>query len=373
VTALVFVRLAPGLDAPAVQQWLVELHDLVGSLEAGRSEDGANGARVIIGFGAHYFARFPDLAANNPHDLFVPPDLTVRWIAADMFLHVVAPSDALVDDLLRRLWRTRPIVAELDVEHGHGPADGPPVVGDPDGAADLSPEQLLVVSLDVDNRPEEPGWLHGGTYAAYLKLEQDLDEWHRLDHAERDRLIGRHLDEDLVVRRGTPYVETVDGALHVGYQLVTYQSGLDALDAAVNRWRVDPQISSLVTVRRIGAFVVPPPDARFPGAGYFDVTPSEADQDARVHVRLLSTDPVTWRRAEVGGFDLQLVDPTTGQPLGPSARTDAAGRALLLGARIGQEVVVREAPDDPTGPAVEHRVQVDARQVVVRLAGRLRG
>ena len=425
--ALVFATLADSVDQSAMQGWLRTAKDAISALE--ESSRRVSYAAATIGLGEHFFQRFPELAANNPHGLATPPATSGEPIVADIFFHVSYTSEAKLADFLRTLWATRPALATLDMEHGYARIDRREAFGQLDGGRNLTAmERRHHTAIDVDDLPEEPAWLNHGSYAAYLKIEQNLDQWNSLDATAKESIVGRreadgsrldlpagndprtegpysdpssppltsHVrkagprgplhDQNLIFRRGVPYVEEIDGTLHFGLQFVSYQENLDDFDVVLNRWMLNPNFpnpatggdalcgNNLLTFLRAGFFVIPPDDDRFPGAGYFDPPPDHGHHRVgRIHIRKSAVDqngsPTS---AEVGDVEFQLIDVKTNSPIGEPARTNPAGRAILEGARIGQAVVVRETPNERFDTAPDVNVTVDRRNVIVPITNRLK-
>lgn len=428
---LVFATIADGTDVAAMQGWLTATKDAIAVLEA---EDGPRGnqeqyAVATIGLGAKFFQRYPELAANNPYGLQTPPVTRGEPVVADVFLHVTYTSEAKLADFLRALWATRPVLAALDVEHGYARMDRREAFGQLDGERNLTrQERISHTRIEVDDLPEEPHWLDGGSYAAYLKIEQNLDVWKGFGTTTHESIVGRreadgsrldlpagtdpktegafadpstppiasHVrkagprgplhDQTLIFRRGAPYTEEIDGVLHVGLQFVSYQASLDDFDVVLNRWMLNTNFpnpntgedalvaNSLMTFLRAGFFVIPPHDPRFPGAGYFDTAPEHGNHRiGRIHIRKTALDqngsPTS---AEVGDIEFQLIDPKTNTPIGEPVRANPAGRAVLTGARIGQDVIVRETPTDRFEAAPDVTVAVDQRNVIVPITNRLK-
>lgn len=426
-TALVFVTLADGLDEPTIQQWLAGLAAAIGDLEVRHRRQAPVGA-AIVALGKRFFARFPERATNNPVGLFAPPSLPVGPIEADVFLHVSYTSEARLADLLRRLWETRPLVVGIDVEHGYSRADGREAFGQLDGLRNLSSaERRRSVRVDPDELPEEPTWLKGGSYAAYLKIEQNLDAWASIDVTARDQIIGRHAtdgsrldleaghnphqegefldastpaqsshvrragprgplhDQNLIFRRGVPYLEEVDLVLRVGLQFVSYQASVAEFDVVLNGWMLNPNFperdsgvdalvaNGLITFQRSGIFVVVPLDDRFPGAGYFDPPPApKKPRKGRIHIRKSAVDANGGpTMAEVGDIEFRLFEADGTTAIGDPVRTNPAGRAILPAVRIGKTVIVRETAGARFEPLPDQPIVVDKAHILLSLVNRL--
>lgn len=426
-TALVFVTLADGLDEPAVQQWLTQLADFIDALEA-PPRRGTPLASAVIAMGPRFFTRFPDHAANNPHGLASPITLPSASIDADVFLHVSYTSESRLADLLRLLWETRPTVVAIDVEHGYARADGREAFGQLDGLRNLDRVQRRRATVvDPIALPEEPAWFRGGSYAAYLKIEQNMDPWASLDATTREQIIGRHVtdgsrldlepghnphsegeftdpatpphsshirkagprgslhDQNVIFRRGVPYVEEIDKILHFGLQFVSYQASLSDFDVVLNRWMLNPDFpergsgvdsliaNNLITFLLSGVFVVVPHDERYPAAGYFDPRPvPPRSRKGRVHIRKSAVDQNgAPTNAEVGDIEFQLFEPDGVTAIGDPARTNPAGRAVLPAVRIGKTVVLRETPSSRFEQVADQTITVDKANVLVSVINKL--
>ncbi|WP_332642848.1 Dyp-type peroxidase [Aeromicrobium sp.] len=427
-TALVFVTLADGLDQSAVQQWLTQLADFIGALEA-PPRRGTQLASAVIAMGPRFFTRFADHAANNPHGLASPIRLPSASIDADIFLHVSYTSESRLADLLRLLWETRPTVVAIDVEHGYARADGREAFGQLDGLRNLDRVQRRrATTVDPGTLPEEPAWFTGGSYAAYLKIEQNMDPWAGLDATTREQIIGRHAsdgsrldhepghnphsegaftdpstpphashvrksgprgslhDQNLIFRRGVPYVEEIDNTLHFGLQFVSYQASLRDFDVVLNHWMLNPDFpergsgldslvaNNLITFLLSGVFVVVPHDDRFPAAGYFDPAPEPPhSRKGRIHIRKSAVDQNgVPTNAEVGDIEFQLFESDGVTAIGDPARTNPAGRAVFPAVRVGNTVIIRESPSDRFEPVADQTITVDKANVLVSVVNRLR-
>lgn len=421
-TALLLITLGDGLDQPTVKSWLGQLGAAVTSLEAGRRAR----AVAVVGFSARFFARFSELAANNPHGVGAIPELAGEVVNVDIVVHVNYTVEALLAQFVETLWTTRPVLARLDIEHGFARANEREVFGQRDGLRNLTKNERLEHALiRLAELPEEPDWLAGGSYGTWIKIQQNVDAWNSTDAPSKEAVIGRrkldgsrldlspstdphtedeftdanlpsvtsHIrkvgprgslhDQTLMLRRGTPYIELVDGAVREGLHFISYTSSLDDVDVVVNQWMRNPHFPVLnagpdallqfLTFLRSTIFVVAPLDSRFPGAGYFDPAPTRPKGHlGRVHVRKRAVDgagnPV---RAELGGIEFILVDPSTGTQIGSSALTNSAGRAVLPGARVGHQVVLRESPNQRFQPVADSIVDVTDRDVIVTVINQL--
>lgn len=425
-TALIFASLADGIDQDTAKQLLTGLGALVETLEASVKRTPL--ASAVIALGTRFFTRFPELAANNPAGFAAPVLLQGETLNADVVLHVSYISEAKLATFLDGLWKTRPTLVSIEVEHGYSRDDGREAFGQLDGLRNLTRGQRTQhTAIDPADLPEESAWLKGGSYGAWMKIEQNLDAWAGLDATTRAQIIGRreadgsrtdlpegsnphtegpfsdpaippvtsHIrkagprgplhDQTLILRRGAPYVEEEGGVLHRGLQFVSYQASLDDLDIVLNHWMFNPDFPSpgagqdallnmgLLTFLRSSTFLVVPADSRYPGAGYFDPPPAPGKpRKARIHIRKSVVDangaPV---KAERGDIKFTLIDVKTNSVIGSPATTNSAGRAILTGAKVGGQVIVRETPNPKFQPPQDVTVDVTQRNQIVRITNQL--
>lgn len=282
------------------------------------------------------------------------------------------------------------------------------------------------VFLAEGQQPEEPDWLYGGTYGAFIKIQQNMDAWAGLDVSAREQIIGRreadgsrtdlpvgtnphtegpfandamppatsHVrkagprgavhDQNLILRRGMPYTEAPDGTVLNGLLFVSYQASLGQLDVVLGDWMTNLNFPTLgcgqdalierglLTFVNSATFVVPPHDDRFPGAGFFDAPQVPDAKRGRVLLQKAVTDADgNPTRAERGGIEIILIDKQTGQPLGAPLMTNPAGRAVSPRIPIGTTVTVRETQNNRFQPLADFDVTVTAGVVRVDLPNRL--
>lgn len=425
-TALVLVTLADGLDEATVKQWLTTLGELVVGLEAPVKR--TSYASAVIGLGPKFFIRFPQYAANNPAGLAAPISLPGEALSTDVVIHVNYTSEAVLSTFLAALWATRPMLATIEVEHGYSRNDSRETSGQLDGLRNLTRSQRTAhTTIHVADLAEEPAWLERGCYGAWMKIEQNLDGWTSLDAATKEQIIGRreadgsrtdlppgsnphteggfsdpntplpssHVrkagprgplhDGTLILRRGAPYVEAVGGALHRGLQFISYQVSLDDLGVILNQWMLNPDFPSsgagqdalvahsLISFLRSSIFVVVPADDRHPGAGYFDPPPTSGKaRKVRIHIRKKVIDAGgSPAKAELGGIEFTLIEPKSGQLIGSPVITNSAGRAVLPGAKIGRQVIVRETPNQRFQPQPDITVDATQRNQIVHVTNQL--
>lgn len=427
--ALVLIRLADGVDEPTMQGWLRGLGLAVHVLEGHQGRETPY-ASAVIAFGPRFFTRYPTYQINNPHGLGSPPPLPpeAERLDADIALHITYTSEARLADLLKTLWRTRPILTSIDIEHGYARSDEREAFGNLDGVRNLTRDQrCATTAINRDNLPEEPGWLTGGCYLAYLKIEQNVDAFSQHDQATQERFMGRRIvdgsrldlpvgtdpkiesaftdpstptsnshvrktgprgdlhDQTTIFRRGVPYVEEDGGGLRFGLQFVSYQASLDDFDVVLNRWMLNADFPhpgagrdalvdhGLIAFKRAGFFVVVPLDADHPGAGYFK--PPEIPKPtktARIHIRKKVVDSAgAPTNAEVGGIAFTVHD-ADGNHLSGPVETNPAGHAVLLNVPMGAAVTVREQTPDRFQPAADQTLTASENNVILVVTNTLK-
>lgn len=427
--ALVFVNLAEGLDEPTVQGWLRTVGDLVDAAEGHQGREDPY-VSAVIALGPRFFARFPERQVNNPDGLTTPPALPpeAENLNADVLLHVTFTSEAKLADLLRGLWACRPTVASIEMERGYARNDEREAFGHLDGLRNLTQDQRRrTTSIDRDLLPEEPDWLAGACYLAYLKIEQDTDAFAALGQPAQEQAMGRRTgdgsrldlpdgtdaktegnfadtvtpplnshvrktgprgslhDQTGIFRRGVPYVEEDGGVLRFGLQFVSYQATLDDFDVVLNKWMLNPNFPqpnagrdvlverALITFKRAGLFIVAPHDDRYPGAGYFDApVPPKPNKKGRIHIRKTALDAAgAPTNAEVGDIQFTLHD-ANGNQIGDLVLTNPAGHARLPEADLGTTLIVREATPDRFQPAGDLNVSLEQNNQILSISNTLK-
>ena len=425
-TALVFLTLADELDEATAKSWLTTLGNLITSLEAPIKKTWY--ASAVVALGTKFFTRFPEHGANNPAGLASPIALQGDPLSVDAVIHVNHTSEAVLATFLAGLWATRPTLESIEVEHGYSRNDGRETFGQLDGLRNLTRSQRTEhTRIDLDELPEEPSWLKGGCYGAWMKIEQNVDAWANLDPATKEQIIGRreadgsrtdlpagtnphtegeftdlgnppvasHVrkagprgpahDQTLILRRGAPYVEATGGALHRGLQFISYQVSLDDLDVILNQWMLNNDFPSpgagqdalvvhgLLAFLRSCMFVVVPADDRHPAAGYFDPAPTPGKaRKGRIHIRKKVTDAAgAPTRAELGGIEFTLIDPGSGGVIGSPVLTNSAGRAVLPATKSGKQVIVRETPNARFVAQADIPIDLTQRNQIVHVTNQL--
>lgn len=385
---LLLVGLAPGLDQAAAVGLLGQVDVLVQAVRAAVGPDGKRTGTVAVGFGAPFFARFPDVAVP-PAGLARPPAVPGSADAgADLAFYVMATREEVPAALMTGLARLG-AVASVRAEHGHPRADETEPFGYKDGVRNVRRNRRTgVVLVDRDVLPEEPDWAQNGTYMAWMKIPQDLNAFAALPEAEQDTVMGRdkagrrldlpaatrdepdadasllppasHVrkagprgtgrDGTEIFRRGLPYAEAVGGQVAVGLQFVSFQASLDQLRVVLNRWMLNPDFPvrgcgqdallarGLVRIDSHGFFFVPPDTDSPIGTGMFAPPPREGrpPKNGKIAVRKRVLDPAgTELDVDLAGFTFQVVDPATGAPVGEPFTTNSHGHAVSLDLPVG--------------------------------------
>lgn len=388
---VLLVALAPGLDQASAVAWLGEVDVLVKAVREAAGPDRKRTGTVAVGFGAAFFARFPDV--RPPAGLARPPAVPGSAdAAADLAFYVMATRDEVAAALMTGLAATG-AVASVRAERGHPRADETEPFGYKDGVRNVRRNRRAeVVLVDRDVLPEEPPWAHNGTYMAWMKIPQDLAAFAVLPPVEQDAVMGRdktgrrldlparardepdadaaalppasHVrkagprgpgrDGTEIFRRGLPYAEAVGGKVAAGLQFVSFQASLDQLRVVLNRWMLNPDFPvrgcgqdalisrGLVRIDSHGFFFVPPDTDTPVGTGMFAVPgegKSRPSKAGKIAVRKRVVDPAgTELDVDLGGFTFQVVDQATGAPVGGPFTTNSHGHAL--------------SPDLPVGTAL---------------------
>lgn len=353
-------------------------------------------AVCTVGFGSTLFdkagptaIRPPGLAAVLPSE--VPPD------PHDLVFYIFSTADGPVAAFLRSITTTA--VEKVHIERGYKRVGTSEVFGQPDGLRNVIPKSARSsLAFIQDDQPLEPHWATGGSYMAYLKIQQDVTQWtQQLDAAAQAQIIGRSADGtrlDLapgtapesepqiapgaasppanshirkvgphentaqdaiqILRRGTPYIEAdVDGHLQEGLQFISYQADVADFLTILQRWMLNPNFPAtgtgpdalfeptrkLATFIKGGLYFAVPHDDRFIGAGMFD--PAEPHSGV-LHIRLTvidaagATDPTA--SLEGANFKITSADGTVSQ----AVTTNASGHATVSGLPAGVTLTVTQ-------------------------------
>ena len=397
---LAFVDLAPGLD---VATWL---RGVATPAVAALTATGVAVCTTAVGATLFDKAGRPEqrpIGLATPLPAQVPPD------SHDLVFYVFTTSDAAVATFLRAI---NPGVAVMTIERGYQRSDKREVFGQPDGLRNIAPGDRAAVAFTGQNQPDEPSWSRGGSYLAYVKIEQDVAAWSALTPADQEQIIGRRADgsrldqpagavpvshgvdeppfadattppvcahirkagprgpeQDTVriFRRGTPYIDSDGGKLVEGLQFVSFQASIDEFLTVLQRWMLNPGFPTagagmdslfdpargLTTIRKGGVYFAVPRDHRCLGAGIFDAD-SRAKSGIVIHLVVLDTTGNPDPTASLEDAQFQI----TGDPASPAPVTlvtDAAGRAVSPPLPTGVALTVQQlstpAGSDPVpGP-----------------------
>jgi deferrochelatase/peroxidase EfeB len=430
---LTFATLDSTLDADGVQAWLKRASELVAELEASSPRD-ARVATVAVGFGPSFFQTAPGTprfgldSEQIPAGLREPPPLEVADAAAaarHVAFYIMSLAEAPVAQFLRGLSETRALRLQGALaERGYQRADRREHFGFLDGLRNVPREQRAeAVFIDRDRAPEEPGWVEGGTYMAYLKVRQDLERAARMSEGELEAVLGRrradgsrldlpagtdpreekemapdtpsaashvrksgprgsHHDRTAIFRRGVPYLTLLtDGSLDAGLQFVSFQDSVDDFLVILRRWMNNPAFpapgagpdalftSGLATLVQGGLYFMPPPDRRFIGAQIFDPPQPAPSEAGRIVLRKRAVDQNGQQvLAELGGIRFQVFN-QGGNAIGEPFETDSAGHAVSADLPLNEPLLLRELLPPPSNfqPLPDVEVTLTRRRHLVRV------
>jgi Dyp-type peroxidase family len=399
------VTLRPDLDRAGVQEWLKAITGHVDALVARLPPDrgdveGEKVAAVAVGLSPSFFmaggaSRFdPPIELPAGFDVGTPEDPNViLWdsaslsavprMPADLLFYVASVYEARVANFIEAIQATAPDVMAVTVDRGYQRVDGDEPFGYRDGVRNVLPRgrRPEVVFIHPDQEVEEPRGADGGSYLAFLRIEQLRPAFAALvDDGARDSAIGRHRDgtrldlpgvhpeheptdpppnlpaashvrkagprgrhDDVqIFRRGLPFLDVAEDRVRVGLNFASFQASLDQLDTVLNDWifstnfptegagpdRILDPAGGLTTMEKIGLFFVPPHDPRHLAATLFDAPPRRA-RTGRLVVRKRVVDPADGgRRFERGGFTFRILD-ELGQQVGQDFISTTSGRAVF--------------------------------------------
>ncbi|MCP2316512.1 dye decolorizing peroxidase [Nocardia amikacinitolerans] len=157
---------------------------------------------ITFGLGPTLFDERFGLASQRPRHLHPLPEfpgdaLNPAWSGGDVLVQICADDAQIVSHAFRALRARMPGLGRMRwTQHGFltRPADGGTprnMFGHKDGTANPR-----AGSVDFDravwiDSPDEPDWLHGGTYLVFRKIRMKTADWDQLPLAEQDRIIGR--------------------------------------------------------------------------------------------------------------------------------------------------------------------------------------
>lgn len=416
-------RLDPALDRAGAEALLRvisgEIDTLVERLPRRRGQEkGDKVVAVAVGLAPSFFFRAegqprfdppleppaafsPDAA--NPRSDLVEPLASRPKVDGDLFFYVASVFEARVNAFISALAAMSGIAA-VGFDRGYQRIDGTEPFGYADGLRNVRrADRPDVVFVDRDERQlEEPAWAEGGSYMAYLKIEQHPAAFAALpDDASRDNVIGRrksgtridlegegieprdeprepppdlppasHVrkvgprgrhDDAEIFRRGLPFIESAPGGRpKVGLNFCSFQASLDQFDVVFHDWALNPHFPAqgagadalldparqppLATIEKVGVFFVPPyREAGLAAAVFTEPPRPRRPREGQLVVRKRVVDPSDpSRRFERGGFRFQVVDAQE-QPVGPQFESDSTGRAICpVRLRIGQVYTLQE-------------------------------
>ncbi len=406
--AIVTVTLRPDLDRDAAQAWLGKVEQGIAALRAETTSDGDRVATVATGFGPSFFTvngtkRFPGVRAPVGFSR-LPNVPSTAPISADVVFYIVSVSEGVTARFLHMLWDTRPDLVTVHVERGYARLDGTEPFGFTDGVRNVVPktDRPKTVYVDADRHADEPPFAVDGTYLAYLRITQNLDQFASLDPDTQNRVIGRtrdgnRLDEPPstdpaaegefngdacpvsshvrktgprgigndtvdIFRRGMPFCETrPDGTLTAGLQFVSFQASLDQFDVVFNRWMLNPNFPipgagqdallshGLINIDKQGFFFVPAQtDGSIATTLFRERGTPIRTKTGRVSVRNTLPDAGTGGASllDLHGFQFQLTT-LDGTPVGGVFTTDGAGHALSDEVPTGEYLLIELPPRAP--------------------------
>jgi Dyp-type peroxidase family len=404
------VTLSPTLSAEGVQAWLKDVTALIAELKDYES-NGAPVVSVCTAFSASFFLaagqpRFGLAPAQIPAGLASPPEVpalaAIPQVAGDVLFYVMSLSEAAIGAFERGLSATRAAgLQSVTVELGFQRKDKRENFGFLDDLRNAQGEREEVAFVNPELSPEEPAWVAGGSYLAYIKIAQNLEAMAGKNEEEQNAVIGRrkadgsrldlppgtpvadegpfegnacpataHIrkagprgvlhDETKIFRRGVPFLTMrEDGSIEAGLQFVSFQRSLSAFAVIFERWMTNTNFPTenagedsllaerLITLEKAGFFFAPPHDERFIGAPIFDAPPVDPCTIGHIVVQkqLIGRNgqPIL---SELGGISFEVR--REGAAVGEQFSTDSTGRAVSPPLPRGVPLVVHEI-SPPTG------------------------
>jgi len=148
----------------------------------------------------------PKDAMNRPELIMLRSDgdgtpfLSLPWVSegerksgeADLALQFIADTELAVNRAVVEVWKVcSDEELPLDVVtsfHGFNRDDRRSWIDFFDGINNIEPHQRRVA---IEVTQDDPSWLKGGTYMAFLRLALDLASWRRLSREHQEILVGR--------------------------------------------------------------------------------------------------------------------------------------------------------------------------------------
>ncbi len=392
------VTLSPTLGAEGVQAWLKDVTALIAELKDYES-NGAPVVSVCTAFSASFFLaagqqRFGLAPVQIPAGLASPPEVpalaAIPQVAGDVLFYVMSLSATRAAGL-----------QSVTVELGFQRNDKRENFGFLDGLRNAQGEREEAAFVNPELSPEEPAWVAGGSYLAYIKIAQNLEAMAGKSEEEQNAVIGRrkadgsrldlpqgtlvadegpfegnacpataHIrkagprgvlhDETKIFRRGVPFLTLrEDCSVEAGLQFVSFQRSLSAFAVIFERWMTNTNFPTenagedsllaerLITLEKAGFFFAPPHDERFIGAPIFDPPPGDPCTIGHIVVQkqLIGRNgqPIL---SELGGISFEVR--REGAAVGEQFSTDSTGRAVSPPLPRGVPLVVHEI-SPPTG------------------------
>jgi len=155
----------------------------------------------LIGFGARLFDRYP--AMPRPEELRRlddKPFRKIRWMVeedrqpgeADIALQFIGRTELAVNRAVVEAWMLiaeQSLPLEIVTFHaGFNREDRRSWIGFHDGISNIESSQRAAV---ITVASQEPAWMEGGTYMAFLRVAIDLERWRRLPREHQELIVGR--------------------------------------------------------------------------------------------------------------------------------------------------------------------------------------
>ncbi len=423
----IFGQLDQNLSAPGVQGWLQEITGYLKSLKETEAPP-AECFDAAFALGSSFFqtggaARF-GLEGKLPAGFKEPPTLPVGFpFPPDFLIYAMSLEEERLVQLVQWLAACRPTpVVQMKVERGFQRANRRESFGFLDSRRNPGiGDRASVALVGIDQTGNEPAWVEGGAYMAYIKIRQDVARARTLGDDAMEQAIGRRatdgsrLDQQPgmdarsepdyndpsnprdnshirkvgprgqeqgkigMFRRGLPYMDVGgDGTPEFGLHFVSFGDP-DEFSTVLSRWILNPLFPAqatgpdalvaqqLIAFEQAGFFIVPPADARFIGAQIFDPEPAPAPVTtgrAIVKKRVADASGNALPQRSLRGAVFQVLQ--SGNPVGGTITTNAAGRAISGDLPINTDYVLREVTPLPgANPAADVPFSLSKRRQVV--------
>jgi Dyp-type peroxidase family len=410
---IAFLVLDGNATPTSAQSFLRELTAMLRSLEEPDNNQKVN-FTACVGFGPSFFLsaanspRFGLTPAQSPVGFRQPLALTgaqgnVPTIPGDIVIYAMSRREALLANLLAFLARNKGIIGAVKVERGYQRADRRESFGFLDGLRNIpTAERARVISTTEDIEPDGPAWAIGGTYLAYMKVQQNVPVAAQMGTSAMENTIGRRQDDAsrqdqpehmnpreepdfdpgsstpttgshvrkagprsndqrdandvFLFRRGIPFTDLAsDDTLETGLQFVGFARSLDYMKVVWNHWIMNPDFpvagtgidqlfrNDLTIVMGAASFFVPPDDARFIGASIFLGPEYPATSHAaKVLVRKTILDQNGQPTLKtLSGFGFTIVD-ASNNVVGQEFFSNSAGHAVSAELPLSQPLTLRE-------------------------------